>query len=89
MKETKLSSTLRNDANKLNFVLIGDPALTLAYSNEQIKVTEINGQLVSDLSEPVQLKALSKVTLKGEVQSFGGEKIQDFNGLVNLSVLDS
>lgn len=87
MKETKLS--LGSDDNKLNFVLIGDPALKLAYSEEQVRVTELNGVPVGEMSEPLQLKALSKVTVKGEVCSVAGGRISQFNGQVNLTVLDS
>lgn len=87
MRETKVS--LGNDANKLCFLLVGDPALRLAYPEHQLKITEINGSSVDNLDEPIQLKALSKVTVKGEVQSYAGTHLSNFNGLANLRVLDS
>ena len=87
MKETKVS--LGNNLNKLCFLLVGDPALRLAYPENQLKITEINGTPVDNLSEPIQLKALSKVTIKGEAQSYAGTRLSNFNGLTNLRVLDS
>ena len=87
MRETKVS--LGNDDNKLCFLLVGDPALQLAYPENQLKITEINGSSVDNLDEPIQLKALSKVTVKGEVQSYAGTRLSNFNGLANLRVLDS
>lgn len=87
MQETKVG--LGNNVNKLCFLLVGDPALQLAYPENQLKITEINGSSVDNLDEPIQLKALSKVTVKGEVQSYAGTRLSNFNGLANLRVLDS
>ncbi len=87
MQKTKVS--LGNNVNKLCFLLVGDPALQLAYSENNIQITEINGESVLDLEEPIQLKALEKVTVTGEVQTYSGARLSNFNGLVKLRVLDS
>ncbi len=69
------------------FVLIGDPALTLAFPSYGIRVTEINGQPVSDKS--VNFRALDRVTIKGEVIGTDSTVLTDFNGALTAVVLDS
>ena len=67
--------------NKLQYVLLGDPALVLANPTEQITIDSINGKAVAD--GIVQLKAGSKVTLKGHLPNHN-----DFNGVVTVTVRD-
>ena len=43
MRLSKCDESLANDRNKLNFSLIGDPALTLAYPDYQVQVDEFAG----------------------------------------------
>lgn len=85
MKETKCK--LGEDSNKLNFILIGDPALKLAYPEYQMKVTTVNGEPVT--TEPVTFKALAKITIEGEVLNPDGTLASDFFGLLNPTVMDS
>ncbi len=75
------------DTNKLNFILIGDPALTFAYPEYQARVTAVDGQAVGE--EPFTFKALSRVTVEGEILDPGGDLATDFSGIVNTTVLDS
>ncbi len=72
---------------KLGFSLIGDPAMTLCYPEYRMQVTAVNGEAVTD--EPVNFKALQKITVEGEVLGPGGNVATDFNGLLNPTVLDS
>ena len=67
--------------NKLQYVLLGDPALTLASPTEQAVIDSINGKSVAD--GILQLKAGSKVTLKGHLPDH-----PDFNGVVTVTVRD-
>ena len=67
--------------NKLQYVLLGDPALTLASPTEQAVIDSINGKSVAD--GILQLKAGSKVTLKGHLPGH-----PDFNGVVTVTVRD-
>ena len=67
--------------NKLQYVLLGDPALTLASPTEQVIIDSINGKAISDGIQ--QLKAGSKVTLKGHLPGK-----PDFNGVVTVTVRD-
>ena len=85
MKETKRS--LGSNSNKLNFVLIGDPALTLAYPEYTIKVTHINGKPITN--EAILLKALERVSVSGEIHHADGTLAKEFNGMLQSSILDS
>lgn len=67
--------------NKLQYVLLGDPALVLAAPTQGIVVDSINGQAVS--AGVQQLKAGSCVTLRGHLMNQPG-----FNGVVTLTVCD-
>lgn len=85
MKITKRN--LGYDANKLNFILIGDPAMKLAYPEYRMKVTAVNGTKVGN--DPIYLKALQRVTVEGEVLNSDGSLAADFTGLLNPTVMDS
>lgn len=85
MKITK--QKLGDDANKLNFVLIGDPALKLAYPEYKIKLKTINGEMLSD--SPVHFKALEKITITGTILNPNGEIASDFEGELSTTIFDS
>jgi hypothetical protein len=81
----RLSKTPSNQ-NIKNFVLLGDPALMLAYPQYRIKAVEI-------LQEPEglpadTLTALSRITVKAQVQDLDGVKIEGFNGKAYPVVYD-
>ena len=82
LKAAKLE--LGSDYNKLNFCLLGDPSLTLAYPEQQVKLTHINGLATDGIKSPFQLSTLSNVTVRGHVLKTGSrEEIDtDFNGLL-------
>lgn len=85
MKQTKL--ILGTQLNKLNFHLIGDPAMKLAYPEYRMRVTAINGKAVGN--EPVTFKALARITVEGEVLRSDGQLATDFSGILNPTVMDS
>lgn len=85
MKQTKL--ILGTQLNKLNFHLIGDPAMKLAYPEYRMRVTAINGKAVGN--EPVTFKALARITVEGEVLRPDGQLATDFSGILNPTVMDS
>ena len=75
------------DANKMNFTLLGDPALQLAYPSTHNVVTD-SVKLV-DLDQSTDtIRALSKVRLVGHLEDNAGVSTEDFNGYVNISVFD-
>ena len=76
-----------NDSNKLNFILIGDPALKFAYPEYKARVTAVNGEAVSD--EPFEFKALSRITVEGEILNPSGSFAADFTGVLSSTIFDS
>ena len=69
-------------ANKLQFTLLGDPALTLAAPTLQMVVDSINGQ-PADGQQPVQLAVGQTVSIAGHIVD-----TPDFDGVVTLTVKD-
>lgn len=72
---------------KLNFILIGDPALRMNYPTAEIQVTEINGNPVTD--EILTFSALQKVKVKGIILNPDGSRNTGFNGEIQPTVFDS
>ncbi len=77
----------QTDSNKLNYTLLGDPALKLLYPDYQIKVTEINGLDITQTTPAIQ--ARDSVLIKGEIYTPTGEKATDYNGVICPTVYDS
>ena len=66
-----------------NFSLIGDPSLFLAMPQYKMKVNEI-----ITASGSSTLKALSKVTVKGEVLDTDNVRVENFNGVLEATLFD-
>jgi hypothetical protein len=64
--------------NTRNFSLLGDPALRLAYPEYNVASTNV----------PDTVKALSRVTIYGEVRDGSGVIMSNFNGVVHPAVFD-
>lgn len=80
----RLSKIPSND-NYLNFVLLGDAALTLAYPHYKVgTIEERSGG--SDVSDTIH--ALSFVNVSGEITDAAGLVISDFNGYVYPKIVD-
>lgn len=87
IRRTKQSSALQNDQNKLNFALIGDPALKLSYPLYTARITAIDGHQ-PDPERPDTLSALSTVELSGEILRPDGQLAEDFDGFICPTVFD-
>ncbi len=86
-KNELISGKLDQSANKLQYTLLGDPALRLAKPTRKIKVDSINGKAVTD-DLLVTLKAGSTATLVGKVLNADGVQDSTFNGLLTALVRD-
>jgi hypothetical protein len=80
----RLSKT-SNDVNTRKFVLLGDPALMIAYPNLNVVTTSIKTNLPPQENDT--LMALTQVTIEGEVRG-GGALASDFNGIVFPTIFD-
>ncbi len=81
----RLAKTPSN-ANYLNFVLLGDPALRLAYPQHDIVTTMVNNVGIGESVDTA--KALSMVTVSGFVSNENGSPMTSFNGVVYPTVYD-
>lgn len=80
MLDTKNNSL--NGTSNRNFSLLGDPSMKLALADNQAVTTEIKTLSGSDT-----LKALSSVSVKGEIQN-NGSLLTNFNGMAYATVFD-
>ena len=81
----KNTSGLQSASNSRKFVLLGDPSQTLAYPEERVVTTLINGNPVNGNDT---IGALQFVTIQGEVQDQNGNLMNNFNGTVYPTVFD-
>ncbi len=84
MKRTKHNSG--SSVNKLNFTLLGDPAIQPIYPNKNIKTLSLNNVSVENVID--ELRALSLNSIKGEIVDVNGNIQPDFNGEVYISIYD-
>jgi len=80
----KLESS--SESNDMKFVLLGDPALKIAYPKYSIETLSINEKLIS--STPDTLKALSDVSISGEIIDGSGKTLSSYNGTIYSIVYD-
>lgn len=76
-----------SNVNTRSFCLLGDPALTLAFPEENAAVTHINNVQISAI--PDTIRALAKVRISGEMRdAVTQQKLSGFNGILTPTVLD-
>ena len=78
----------RDLLNKTHYVLLGDPAITLASPTYNIKVDKINGTEVNS-SNPPTISAGTVVSVSGHIEDAGGNAANNFNGTVSPIVYDN
>ncbi len=86
MAKNDLIANNQGISNTRKFVLLGDPALSLAYPEYNVTTTFVNDHDIT--VETDTLKALAKVTIKGEVRDLSNLKMTDFNGVVYPTIYD-
>ncbi len=75
-----------NGTNIKNFVLLGDPAMRMAYPQLNIETLQINGNETSMSYDT--LSAMSEVTIHGLITDLDGDTVKDFNGILYPSIYD-
>ncbi|MCQ2346351.1 MAG: type IX secretion system sortase PorU [Paludibacteraceae bacterium] len=76
---TRIAKNLTTDANKLPYILLGDPALRLNYPTTY----HVETQPVKDT-----VRALTTQTIHGVVKSSPNDTAYDFNGHVDITIYD-
>ena len=88
MREAKVA--MAGDANKLSFCLLGDPSMTLAYPEQQMELTAVNGVAVSAQEGNFSLPTLQRVTMRGRILKTGTTETDTvFHGLVYPNLYDA
>lgn len=73
-------------ANTSKFVLLGDPSLNFAFPDHEVITLAINDIVITEASDTI--KALSNITIRGEMQDYDGNMLSDFNGTLYPTVFD-
>ncbi|MBR4129866.1 MAG: type IX secretion system sortase PorU [Bacteroidaceae bacterium] len=73
--------------NKLQYALLGDPALTMGNPLQQIVVDKINDKEVD--GTPIPLKAGERVKLSGHIEQEDGTTMTNFNGIIYTRLFDN
>ncbi len=82
-KNTASAST----QNSRKFALIGDPTMTLALPEYEVRTTVFNGVPLPE-AEGDTIRALDLVELEGGIFDEQGQRISNFNGTVDITVFD-
>ena len=91
MRDAKNDLISYDTTNKLNFFLLGDPALRLRMPAYETVLTELAGVSLDNLSEgeAVPLHAMDSVQVRGYVASSQGVVQGDFTGRLFVTVFDA
>jgi len=79
-------SKIPSNTNYLNFVLLGDPAMHLAFPENEVITEIVNKKSANGTADTVH--ALSEVNISGFIQDMSGNKMTGFNGYVYPKVYD-
>ena len=74
-------------SKNLNFTFIGDPALKLALPSHKICINTINGK--DAVQNSTNFRAYDEVTVEGEILTPDNSVIDNFNGKLEVKVMDS
>lgn len=72
--------------NDRKFILLGDPAMQLAYPKHTAITLKIND--ISVTSQGDTLKALQKVSVEGELIDENGNQLSNYNGILRPTIFD-
>lgn len=71
--------------NTRKFILLGDPAMQLAFPKNSARITGIERMAVTGADT---LRASRTYELSGDVQDLAGNRLKDFNGVVSVVLYD-
>jgi hypothetical protein len=84
MRRTKIESG--SNTNKLNFTLLGDPALRLIYPANEVTTTSLNNIEITE--QPDTIRALSKIRISGIIKDPLGSPLTNYSGTASITVFD-
>ena len=86
LRLAKNDPSISGNSQKNLVFFIGDPAMKLAFSKPNIKLTKINDVPIERSTDT--LKALSYVKLAGEVTDLSGNLLTNYNGTLSTTIYD-
>lgn len=84
----RLSKNAVNDDNKLRYILLGDPAMRLAYPTHHAVIETINGIEPTDDNMP-EFKARQVLNVRGSIYDAMGNKDTAFDGAIFPTLYDA
>ena len=84
-KVTLISGSSDLSENKLQYVLLGDPALRLKVPEYEVVIDRFADK---DADTQSTASAGDKITVEGHIRNIKGEKADDFNGVVSPTMFD-
>jgi len=82
----RISKNNISSPNRRVVFFIGDPAMHLAFPQQKIKLTTLNGVPITQAVDT--LKALSKVRIGGEIQDENNVLLTSYNGVLEAKLFD-
>ena len=86
LRLTKNDPIIKSTPQRRLVFFIGDPAMKLAFSEPNIKLTKLNDVPIAQATDT--LKALSRVKMSGQVTDFSGNILDDFSGVLSTTIYD-
>lgn len=77
---------ISNNSQRRLVFFIGDPAMKLAFSKPNIRLTKINDVPIGQSTDT--LKALSYIKMAGEVTDVSGNVLNDYSGTLSATIYD-
>ncbi len=84
----KSKQDYHNSFNTRHYILLGDPALEVAFPTLEAKITAINHEPIFSSQTADTLQALDRINMEGEVYDDNGNFLPDFNGYAYISIYD-
>jgi hypothetical protein len=75
-----------SDPNGKKFILLGDPALRMAYPEQKIETSSVNSHPIEEGADTI--RALSHVIINGRITNRSGQTSTGFNGTITPTVFD-
>ena len=86
LRLTKNNPAISGQSQRRLVFFIGDPAMKLAFSKPNIRLTKINDVPIGQSTDT--LKALSYVKLAGEVTDISGNLLNNYSGTLSTTIYD-
>lgn len=81
----RAKNAVKNDSNKLSFMLLGDPMLRLSLPQGNVltdSITDMNGNKITNI------EALSVIKVYGHIEDEQSNFMNNFNGIVDITLYD-